>query len=117
MNNSTRSQNKSSNDPLDILIFQKGLRIRNVLVDKDIDLLLIVLNNGMVLKEVLSSYPTLRKASAKNLNSWKLISGGIGITWSKLNEDLSLKGFIHSSSMNETLRLLQNKPAKSRIIL
>src|SRR5215204_5355299 len=109
MNTSNRIQNKRSKDPFDQLIYEKGLKIKTVLVDKELDLLIIVLNNGIVIKETISDYPALQKASGKNLNEWRLISGGSGISWEKLNEDLSLKGFIKNSALHEMLRLLKGK--------
>jgi Protein of unknown function (DUF2442) len=66
----------------------------------------LVLTNGTIIKSKLSDFPKLRKATAKQLNHWKLISGGVGIKWSDLDEDLSLKGFIKSAYMNRALRTL-----------
>ena len=116
MSISNKIQNKKSSDPFDILIFEKGLRIKNVMIDKDLDLMLVVLNNGFVIKEIISDYPSLKKATVKNLNNWRLISGGIGISWEKINEDLSLKGFLKNGAIQETLRLLQGKGALKKII-
>ena len=64
------------------------------MIDKELDLMIVVLSNGFVIKEMLSDYPSLKKATVKNLNNWRIISGGIGISWEKINEDLSLKGFL-----------------------
>jgi hypothetical protein len=116
MSTLNKIQNKRASDPFDILIFEKGLRIKNVMIDKDLDLMIIVLNNGFVIKEILSDYPLLKKAATKNLNNWRLISGGIGISWEKLNEDLSLKGFLKNGAIQETLRLLQGKGALKKLI-
>ena len=117
MNTSDKVQNKKSVDPIDVLIFEKRLRIKNLLIDKDLDLMVLVLNNGSVLKESLSYYPALKDASAKALNNWRLIAGGTGISWKSLNEDLSLKGFIRNSALHETLRLLGSKGIKRKIIV
>jgi Protein of unknown function (DUF2442) len=116
MSISNKIQNKRSADPFDILIFEKGLRIKNVVIDKELDLMLVVLSNGFVIKEMLADYPSLKKATIKNLNSWRLISGGIGISWGKINEDLSLKGFLKNGAINETLRLLNGKGTLRKII-
>ena len=86
------------------------------MIDKELDLLLIVLNNGFVIKESISDYPSLRNAAAKNLNNWRLISGGIGISWEKINEDLSLKGFLKHGAIQERLRLLQGKGALKKLL-
>ena len=116
MSTSNKIRNKRSSDPFDILIFEKGLRIKNLLIEKDLDLMVLVLNNGTVLKEELSRYPILKQASSKELNNWKLIAGGVGISWKDLNEDLSLKGFIRNSALHETLGLLQGKGIAKKFI-
>ena|SRR5258708_39748847 len=102
-------QNKKSKDPFDNLIFEKGIRIKSLWVDKELDMLVVVLNNGFLVKETLSAYPKLKSASIKDLNKWRLISNGTGITWKTLDEDLSLKGFIKNGALHETLRLLEGK--------
>ena len=38
---------------------------------------------------------------------WRLIGGGIGVSWEELNEDLSVKGFIETAAINEMLEHLQ----------
>ena len=38
------------------------------------------------------------------LDAWKLISKGIGIKWSELDEDLSLKGLLKQLIVQNTLR-------------
>ena len=116
MSTSNKIQNKRATDPFEILIFEKRLKIKNVVIDKELDLMLILLNNGFVIKEMLSDYPTLKKATVKNLNKWRLISGGIGISWKEIKEDLSLKGFLKNGALHETLRLLEGKGALKKII-
>src|SRR5262245_52090730 len=102
MSNAPKTQNKKSKDPFDVLILEKGLRVKDIWFDKELDIFLVVLNNGLLIKESLSAYPKLKKATAKQLNNWQLISNGIGISWKSLNEDLSLKGFIKNSALHET---------------
>lgn len=63
--NTSRIVDKKSKDPFDKLIFQKGLRIKSVLIEKDLDLIAIVLNNGFIVKENISSYLLLKNASSK----------------------------------------------------
>lgn len=116
MSTSNKIQNRKATDPFEILIFEKGLKIKNVVIDTELDLMLILLNNGFVIKEMLSDYPTLKKASVKNLNKWKLISGGIGVSWKEINEDLSLKGFLKNGAIHEMLRLLEGKGALKKVI-
>jgi hypothetical protein len=100
-------RNKRAKDPFDQLIFEKGLRIRHLILDKDLDLMVVVLNSGIVIKSKLSDFDRLQKASSKQLHNWELSSGGISIEWPDLNEDLSLKGFIKSSYINRALRTLK----------
>ncbi len=88
-------------DPIDRLIFENGLRIKNLFFDRGLDLLAIILNTGKILECKISDYPKLRTASTEQLSSWELISGGIGVTWKKLDEDLSTKGFMKNTALNE----------------
>ena len=39
-------------------------------------------------------FPTLRKATDKQRNSWRLIGKGVGIHWEELDEDLSVGGLL-----------------------
>ncbi len=103
-----KETNISSKDPIDILIFEKGLRIKSIVVDKELDLFAIILNNGKILNSKLSLYPKLKGASEGELEKWQLINNGIGITWENLDEDLSVKGFIQMVAMSEMLEHLQS---------
>ena len=101
--NTTPVRNKRARDPFDQLIFEKGLRIRNMLLDQDLVLMVLVLSNGIIIKSKLSDFPRLNKANAKQLNNWSLSDQGAGIE----NEDLSLKGFIKSAYLNTALHILE----------
>lgn len=81
-------------DPLEQVIFKDGLRIKAVHLHKDLDLMLIVLNNGKILRRTISSSKLLKKATEKQLNDYRLIGKGAGIHWPQVDEDLSLKGFL-----------------------
>ena len=81
-------------DALEQLIIRDGLRIKAVHLHKDLDLMLIVLNNGKILRRAISSSKLLKKATEKQLNDYRLIGKGVGIHWPELDEDLSLKGFL-----------------------
>ncbi len=100
-------RNKKAIDPFDQLIFEKSLRIRHVLLDQDMDLLILVLSNGIVIKSKLSDFPKLKNATVKKLNNWELVGDGVAIEWPDLDEDLSLKGFIKSTYMNRALHTLK----------
>ncbi len=105
--NTTPIKNKRATDPFDQLIFEKGLRIRNMLLDRDLDLMVLILSNGIIIKSKLSDFPRLNKANAKQLDNWSLSGQGVGIEWPELNEDLSLKGFIKSAYLNTALHILE----------
>ena len=107
--NEDKIVNKKSSDPFDKLIFEQGLRAKQVLLtDKKLDSLVVLLNNGAILKIAISTYPRLKKASQLQLNQWEFIADGIGIRWDALDEDLSIKGMIKESALNEALHQLQN---------
>lgn len=103
-NNNTDIKSK---DPLDKLIFEKGLRIKNVIIDKELDLIGIILNNGKILETKISQYPRLKNATEKELLKWELIGKGVGISWEDLNEDLSAKGFIQTVAISDMLEHLE----------
>lgn len=84
-------------DPIEKLIFQEGLRIKAVHFHQDLDLMLIVLTSGKVLKKPISSSKLLRDATEKQLNDYRLIGKGAGIHWRQLDEDLSLKSFLQEA--------------------
>ncbi|MBP6390109.1 MAG: DUF2442 domain-containing protein [Flavobacteriales bacterium] len=98
--------NKRPSDPIDLLIHERGLRIRDVYIDRSLDLMLLVLNNGQVVRSSISGHKLLRDATQKQLEGWQLIAGGTGVNWPKLDEDLSLRGFIHSSLMDQAVKNL-----------
>lgn len=94
-------------DPIDILIFEKGLRIKSILPIKDIDLLVIVLNTGRLLKSKISCFKLLENATQEQLDKWELKQSGIGIRWDELDEDLSLRGFISELVLNNIFHQLE----------
>ncbi len=101
-------------DPIDILVFEKGLRIKKAIIDKELDLIGVILNNGKILESKLSHYPKLKEATEQQLEKWQLISNGIGISWKDLDEDLSVKGFIHQVAINDMLEHLQTSTDQER---
>lgn len=85
---------KNQYDPLEFLIFNKGLRIKDVHIHQDLDLMLIVLNNGKVMRRCITQFPTLKSATEEALSNFRLIGKGVGIHWPQLDEDMSLKNFL-----------------------
>jgi hypothetical protein len=108
--------NKRATDPFDILIFEKGLRAVNVIPEKKLGFLIVVFNNGKILKVAIKEYKSLKKASQEQLEKWELISGGIGIHWEELDEDLSIKGMIKETALNSVLHQLQGNGGEEIII-
>jgi hypothetical protein len=81
-------------DAIEQVIFDNGLRIKALHIHKDLDLMLVVLSNGKVLRRHLSQSKLLSNASENQLSDFILIGRGAGIHWPQLDEDLSLKGFL-----------------------
>lgn len=100
--------NKAPSDPIDRLIHEQGLRIKDVYIDKALDMMLLVLNNGTVIRSGVTEHKRLKSASQQRLLNWKLIAGGTGVTWPDLDEDLSLKGFIHALSIDQAIRAISD---------
>ncbi len=116
MNTSDKVSNKKARDPFDQLIFEDRLRAKQLLIDKELDMLAIIFNNGKIIKLKISDYPKLFKAKKQQLANWKLIGGGVGIRWQDLDEDLSIKGFIKTAALNNTLRNLRSKGSDEKIV-
>jgi len=101
--------NKKSSDPFDKLIFEKGLRIKQVMADKKLNTMIILLNNAHVLKIPINYFKKLKNASQEELDQWELSGNGIGIRWEEIDEDLSLKGLIKESALTSILHRLESK--------
>lgn len=86
------SNSKYGLDFFDALIFEQGLRIKRILFDKDLDTMLLLLNNGKVIQQALSRYNKLAQASQEELEDFTLTQGGIH--WIKLDEDISLRSIL-----------------------
>lgn len=69
-----------TSDPIDSLIYEKGLRIQLIHFHPKYDFMLIVLNNGKVLLESLSQYPLLPRATATQLHTYHPLGEGRGGT-------------------------------------
>ncbi len=84
-------------DALEQLIYGENIKIQAIDVHTELDLLLVLLNTGGVLRESISQYPRLKDASGDQLRNYELIGKGTGIHWPDVDEDLSLKGFLSNS--------------------
>lgn len=94
----TSKVNKERFDPIDKMIFEEGLRIQKLFFDKELDLMLIVLNNKKVLKESISKFKLLQQASESQLEKYEI--SRTGVHWSELDEDLSLRGFLKTAMLS-----------------
>lgn len=58
------------------------------------DMLYILLQDGREIGIPLLWFPRLRKASADQLNDWRLICNGVGIHWESIDEDISVSALL-----------------------
>jgi hypothetical protein len=79
-------------DPIDKMIFEDGLKIVTVFFHKELDVMLILLNNKKILERKISQTKILSQATEKQLYRYEL--SRTGIHWPDLDEDLSLRGFL-----------------------
>jgi uncharacterized protein DUF2442 len=105
----TQEVNKRSSDPFDKLIFEKGLRISQIMTNKKLNAMVVLLNNGYALNVPLTYFSRLKNATQDELNKWELSGNGTGIRWEDIDEDLSLKGLIKESAMTSILHRLEGK--------
>ena len=61
------------------------------------DTLIVYLVDGRKLEVPLAWFPRLCKATAAQRKQYRLIGQGIGIHWPKIDEDLSIAGFLNAS--------------------
>jgi hypothetical protein len=52
------------------------------------------LSDGREVSVPLEWFPTLRSASEKQRNKWRLIGKGVGIHWEELDEDISVQALL-----------------------
>ena len=81
-------------DSLDKQIYEEGLRIKKLLIDRDLNVIILLLNTGKVIQGDLSDFFELNKISETELGEYE--NDGLSIFWPKLDVDLSLKGFLES---------------------
>lgn len=93
-------------DPIDHLIYGQGLTIKVIHFHADLDLMLIVLSNGKVLRRSISASERLASGTQDQLEHYELIGKGTGIHWPELDEDLSLRGFLQEEITHLTQSLV-----------
>lgn len=61
------------------------------------DALVVELVDGRTISVPLEWFPRLRDATPEDRTDWRLIAGGIGIHWERLDEDVSVRGLLVST--------------------
>ena len=61
------------------------------------DALSVSLRDGRVITVPLAWYPRLLNATPEQLRNWKIASGGYGLHWPDLDEDLSTEGLLRGA--------------------
>lgn len=109
---------KRASDPIERLIYEHHIYIVDVVIRKELNMMVIFLNTHKLLNLKISDYPRLKNASQKQLDKWKLVAGGVGIHWQEIDEDLSLKGFITSiKSKAEREKLVKFTNKKEMVVV
>ncbi|MBM4091250.1 MAG: DUF2442 domain-containing protein [Planctomycetes bacterium] len=76
------------------------VRVTTVVVADD--LLTVGLSDGRTISVPLSWYPRLCHGSSDERAEWRLIGGGRGIHWSRLDEDISVENLIFGKPSAES---------------
>lgn len=58
------------------------------------------LADGREISAPLEWFPTLRDASNKQRNNWRLIGNGIGVHWPDIDEDIAVETLLKSRPAN-----------------
>jgi hypothetical protein len=66
--------------------------MKSVWFDRELDLIIVLLNNKKLLQRPLSDFKRLADATEQQLHQFD--NDGISIHWPVLDEDLSLRGFL-----------------------
>ncbi len=88
------SSSTNKYDPIELLIFEKGLKIKGVHFYEEMDMMVVVLNNKKVITRHISASTRLAVASKSELHDYELPGRGAAIHWPSIDEDLSLKGLL-----------------------
>ena len=81
-------------DAIEAMIYGTNLRISSLEFYPELDLMIIVLNSGKILRQSISYSDRLPGIAKASLMNYRLIGGGVGVHWPDVDEDLSLKGFL-----------------------
>ncbi len=61
------------------------------------DALQVTLSDGRIISAPLAWSPRLLAASPEQRKNWRLISGGVGIHWEEIDEDISVRSLLRLS--------------------
>ena len=75
--------NKVSSDVMDVQVSDVELVLR--------------LSDGRTVSAPLAWFPRLLHGTAEQRNNWRLIGKGVGIHWSDLDEDISVRSLLATS--------------------
>ena len=97
----------------------RNLEIDHVLFYKDKDYMLVILNNGDIIKAHMSDYPFLKDATTKQLEAVEII--GSALYWRELDEDLSLPGFFRDAAIFGSIDKIESikydpRPCNEKVI-
>jgi len=54
----------------------------------------LILADGREISAPLESFPRLRDATENERNDWRFIGNGLGVHWTKIDEDISVKSLM-----------------------
>ena len=78
-----------------------------VIVGVTDDTLTVELSDGRTISVPTAWYPRLLHGTAAERGEWRLIGGGAGIHWPRLDEDISIEGLLAGRPSGESQRSLQ----------
>ena len=80
-------------------------RARTVSVSEDT--LAVELQDGRTVSVPIAWYPRLSHGSESERRDWRLIGDGLGIHWTRLDEDISVEGLLLGYPSNESSKSIQ----------
>ncbi|CAD5254254.1 MULTISPECIES: hypothetical protein [unclassified Imperialibacter] len=90
----------SEMSPIETAIVFNGLKISNVIIQKENNSILFILNNGTVLQRQISQFRGLATASPKQLSNFENM--GDGVLWAEIPlADTSLKSLIQEELLQK----------------
>ncbi len=81
---------------MSILALAADERVANVELTEDV--LSVRLMDGRTISVPLVWYPRLLHATKEQRKNWRIASGGYGIHWEEIDEDLSTEGLLRGAS-------------------